>query len=129
MKKFTLKQLEEETGVKPRNIRYYIAEGLLPKAEGQGRGSYYTKDHLRRLREIVSLRDGGYTMDQIRDDPSLGERSLEGTEVQTPAQTGWAHLFLTEHVQVLLRQGLKPKARRKTARALKSLAATLLEED
>jgi len=66
MKTFTRKQLEEESGVKARNIRYYIASGLLHGAHGHGRGSCYTKKHLKRLKQIVKLQKKGLTLEQIR---------------------------------------------------------------
>ncbi len=63
----TISQLAERTGVPVRRIRYYVAEGLLPKPVGRGRASHYTRDHMERLQEIIALRNVNLGLDEIRD--------------------------------------------------------------
>ena len=55
--RYTLANLEDETGIAGRNIRYYISQGLLPAAEGRGPSATYTQSHLLRLQAIALMRD------------------------------------------------------------------------
>lgn len=52
----SLDQLASISGEKPRTIRSWIRQGLLPPARGGGRGSYYDQEHVDRLLFVVRLR-------------------------------------------------------------------------
>jgi DNA-binding transcriptional MerR regulator len=52
-----LEQLASISGEKPRTIRSWIRNGLLPPARGGGRGSYYDEEHVDRLLFVVKLRE------------------------------------------------------------------------
>ena len=54
--RYTIADLERETGISPRNIRYYITQGLLPPANGRGVGATYTAEHLLRLQYVNKLK-------------------------------------------------------------------------
>lgn len=70
-------ELEAETGVSARNIRYLITEGILPRPEGVGRGSSYTAEHLRILKIYAEAKAGGVgSLDVIR-------RRIAGEEART----------------------------------------------
>ena len=43
--RYTMDDLERESGVTSRTIRYYISEGLLPPAYGRGPTAVYDADH------------------------------------------------------------------------------------
>jgi len=62
---FTIQELSVEVGgdVTPRTIRYYIAEGLLPKPDERGQ---YTQNHLRRLQLIRRYREAFIPLEKIR---------------------------------------------------------------
>lgn len=65
--KFSLQELSELTGVDPRTIRWYIAEGLLRGPETRGPKAYYTEHHRKRLDVIRQLRDVyGLPISEIR---------------------------------------------------------------
>lgn len=53
----SLDQLAQISGEKPRTIRSWIRQGLLPPARGGGRGSYYDEEHVDRLLFVVKLRE------------------------------------------------------------------------
>ena len=53
---FSLDDLARISGEKPRTIRSWIRQGLLPPARGGGRGSYYDQEHVDRLGFVVQLR-------------------------------------------------------------------------
>ena len=59
-------ELTEAADVSVRTVRYYIAEGLLPPAEGSGPGSAYNAGHLHRLRLIQRLKQAYLPLKEIR---------------------------------------------------------------
>lgn len=64
--RYTIRQLAEQAGINRRTIRYYISEGLVPSACGEGRGSYYTDEHLERLRVINRGKEAGLSLEEIK---------------------------------------------------------------
>ena len=50
---YNIETLAKISGLTRRTIRYYIQRGLLDPPLGSGRGSYYTDDHLKRLKKIM----------------------------------------------------------------------------
>jgi DNA-binding transcriptional MerR regulator len=69
--RLSLQELTDAAGVSVRTVRYYIAEGLLPAPMGSGPASFYTPNHLRRLRLIGRLKEAYLPLKEIR-------RRLEG---------------------------------------------------
>lgn len=60
-------ELEAETGVSARNIRYLITEGILPPPEGPARAAQYSEEHLRILRIYTEAKaEGISSLDVIR---------------------------------------------------------------
>lgn len=65
--RYTLADLEQETGVNARTIRYYISEGLLQPAYGRGPSATYDPDHLLRLQLIQKLKDERLSLRDIKE--------------------------------------------------------------
>lgn len=65
--RYTLHDLERETSVNARTIRYYIAEGLLQPAYGRGPSATYDPDHLLRLRLIQQYKDDRLSLSDIKE--------------------------------------------------------------
>lgn len=65
--RYTLSDLERETGVTSRTIRYYISEGLLQPAYGRGPSATYDPDHLLRLQLITKLKDERLSLRDIKE--------------------------------------------------------------
>ena len=63
---YSLAELARVTGVTPRTVRYYIAQGLLPGANEAGPGASYDADHLARLRLIRELQRQHLPLAEIR---------------------------------------------------------------
>src|SRR5262245_61497547 len=64
---YTLSELARETGIEPRTIRSYIAEGLLRGPDAVGRNASYSRHHYDRLCAIRVLRDQeGLGLSEIR---------------------------------------------------------------
>lgn len=64
---FTVAQLSYITGVPARTIRRWISKGMVPRAQRSGRYGGYTHAHIRRIREIVEIKDSNMTDADIRD--------------------------------------------------------------
>lgn len=63
---YQIGELAEKTGVTPRTIRYYTAEGLLPPPDTRGRYALYGEDHALRLRLITRLKEAYLPLTGIR---------------------------------------------------------------
>jgi DNA-binding transcriptional MerR regulator len=105
--RYTMADLEKETGISARNIRYYITQGLLPSARGRGVGATYGPTHLLRLKAIALLKDKHTPLDEIR-------RQLDGMrdtqlaamlEVETaPPEDRWRRVMLHPDLELHVRE-------------------------
>jgi DNA-binding transcriptional MerR regulator len=66
MERYRIAELAQATGLTPRTIRFYVAEGLLPPPEGAGPAAVYTAGHRDRLQLITSLKDQYLPLKEIR---------------------------------------------------------------
>jgi DNA-binding transcriptional MerR regulator len=64
--RYSIADLEQETGFNARTIRYYIGEGMLTPAHGRGPTATYDKDHLLRLRLIKELKEQFLPLESIK---------------------------------------------------------------
>jgi DNA-binding transcriptional MerR regulator len=64
--RYSLAELARVTGVTPRTVRFYIAQGLLPGANETGPGATYDERHLARLRLIRRLQAQHLPLAEIR---------------------------------------------------------------
>jgi DNA-binding transcriptional MerR regulator len=117
--RYTLQDLERETGVNGRTIRYYISEGLLPPAHGRGPSATYDLGHLLRLRLIRSLKDQRISLGEIR--ARLGDLSDQDIaallNIQTePAEDVWRRITLHPDIEIHVRQ--RPGSQKALTRAV-----------
>src|SRR4051812_49678630 len=63
---YTIGQLAELAGVTPRTIRYYTAEGLLPRPDARGQYALYSEEHLLRLQLIAQLKESYLPLGEIK---------------------------------------------------------------
>src|SRR5437870_2719898 len=80
---YTIGELAELAGVTPRTIRYYTAEGLLPRPEPRGQYALYGQEHLLRLQLIARLKAAYLPLGEIKAriaylDPDQIRQLLEG---------------------------------------------------
>jgi DNA-binding transcriptional MerR regulator len=66
MTDYSLAELAALTGLAPRTIRYYVAQGLIPSPGREGRATRYPETTLARLRLICSMRDAHQPLAEIR---------------------------------------------------------------
>jgi DNA-binding transcriptional MerR regulator len=98
----TVKELARKVGVTARVVRYYTAEGLLPRPVLRGSATRYGCGHLLRLAAIRALQQQGMTLARIRaqlaryDLPAIQKEAaqllpeLGPAEPQTRAHTALA---------------------------------------
>lgn len=105
--RYTIADLEKATEISPRNIRYYISQGLLPAARGRGVGATYGPSHLLRLQAIKLLKEQNTPLEDIR-------RQLEGMnddqlaamlQVETaPPVDRWRRILLDDDIELHVRE-------------------------
>lgn len=72
---YSIKDLEEKTGIKVRTIRFYIKEQLVPPPYGTGGGASYDEAHLLPLQVIKVLHENQIKLAGIKE--ALAGMSLE----------------------------------------------------
>jgi DNA-binding transcriptional MerR regulator len=80
---YTIDELAQESQVKVRNIRYYIAEGLLEPPSERGK---YSRSHLLRLRFIRRLSRQFVRLEQIRKALQRTDMEIEALLKATPTE-------------------------------------------
>jgi DNA-binding transcriptional MerR regulator len=124
---FDLKTLCDDTGVSPRTVYFYVQQGLLPPADGAGRGARYNEVHRDRLRLIRQLQDQHLPLAEIRkqieglsqDELSqLAERAEDRAETPPPPQQSAA-----EYIRSVLSGHEAPDAERATRYSLSARTA------
>jgi DNA-binding transcriptional MerR regulator len=63
---YSIGELADLAGITPRTIRYYTAEGLLPRPDARSQYALYSNDHLLRLRLIARLKEAYLPLGEIR---------------------------------------------------------------
>lgn len=112
--RYSLGDLERETGVNPRTIRYYITEGLLQPAYGRGPSATYDPDHLLRLRLIQHFKEQHLSLKEIKD--QLAELTSDditmmlNIEMQPTSET-FRHYRISDDVEIVIRE--QPSGERK----------------
>lgn len=104
--RYALGDLERETGVPGRTIRYYISEGLLPPAYGRGPGATYDLGHLARLQMIQMLKDQHLPLGDIRQRLSdLSDNEILALlNIQTaPVEDTWRRIELHPDIELHIR--------------------------
>jgi DNA-binding transcriptional MerR regulator len=109
---YTIGELADASGVTPRTIRYYTAEGLLPPPDTRGRHALYGMEHLRRLQLIGRLKDAYLPLGEIkaRIEQLTAEQvaQLLVEERQAPEEPASAADYIA---QVLTSQSMPPAPR------------------
>ena len=97
--RFSMSELVEASGLSDRTIRYYIEEGLLQHAQGRGRSSYYTSEHLERLARIAGLRERGLSLAEIRESVRAPVANME------MVTESWDRFLLHPAIEIHVRSG------------------------
>lgn len=119
-RRLSIDELATLAGVTSRTVRYYIAEGLLDRPEGEKRGAHYLQRHLEQLLVIRRWTDAGLSLDRVREllagapeDPPLRAAAPGSVEV-------WSRVTLADGLEVHIepgRAGLAPEEMRALVRS------------
>ncbi|KPA09482.1 MerR family transcriptional regulator [Candidatus Magnetomorum sp. HK-1] len=63
---YSIEDLTNITGMNKRNIRYYIQKGIIDNPFGQGKGAYYTNNHIKQLNETIKWKKVGLPLERIQ---------------------------------------------------------------
>ena len=105
--RYTIADLENETEISPRNIRYYISQGLLPSARGRGVGATYGPAHLLRLQAIKLLKEQNTPLEEIRRKlEDMNDAQLAAMlQVETaPPEDRWRRIMLDDDLELHVRE-------------------------
>jgi DNA-binding transcriptional MerR regulator len=105
--RYTMADLEAETGISPRTIRFYITQGLLPAAKGRGMGATYGPVHLLRLKAISLLKANHTPLEDIRRqlDTMRDSELAAMLEVETaPPEDRWRRVTLHPDLELHIRE-------------------------
>lgn len=129
--RYGLADLERETGVPGRTIRYYISEGLLPPAYGRGPGATYDLGHLARLQMIQLLKGQHLPLSDIRqrlNDLSDNEILALLNIQAAPTEDVWRRIELHPDIELHVRQRTaNSRALEKAADLIVGLAQPVIE--
>jgi DNA-binding transcriptional MerR regulator len=102
--RYSLAELARVTGVTPRTVRFYIAQGLLPGANETGPGASYDERHLARLRLIRRLAAQHLPLAEIRTRlAQLGDDEIgELLDAEPAAPSAAAQTSALDYVRGLL---------------------------
>jgi DNA-binding transcriptional MerR regulator len=64
---WSIDELAHKAGTTVRNVRLYQERGLIPPPRRQGRRGLYSRDHLGRLRLVLTMLGRGYPLTAIRE--------------------------------------------------------------
>ena len=124
-KKFTLDEIAKLAALPRRRVRYYIQKGLVDRAQGIGKGAYYTQRHVEQLLLVRKWDLAGLSLDRIGE---VLKQPTTGPLPPTPRRAGtvevWSHLVVADGVEVTLepgRAGLSPEQVRALFRGVKDV--------
>jgi DNA-binding transcriptional MerR regulator len=122
--RYPISELEEQTGVSARTIRYYIGQGLLAPAYGRGPSATYDRGHLLRLLFIQRLKDQRYTLTQIKEHVSrLTDEEIErmlGMAIETTEDL-WRRIILHPDIEIHARVGTENEPDSLVEQAIESI--------
>jgi DNA-binding transcriptional MerR regulator len=127
---YSIQELQAQTGVSTRSLRYWIRLKLVPKPLGRGRGARYDERHLIRVRVIQHLRNQKLSTDAIRAriasrtdaeiaamvPPAPRAVTPEGVPLPPAAATypfqTWELVYLMEGLSLMVNPSFGPLVRR-----------------
>ena len=121
VERYSIDELATLAGVTPRTVRYYIAESLLDRPEGEKRGAHYLRRHLEQLLLIRRWTAAGLSLDRVRE-------LIAGAPEDAPRQRAaagsvevWSRMTLADGLEVHVepgRAGLSPEQVRALVREI-----------
>lgn len=122
--RFSIDELSTLAGVTPRTVRYYIAEGLVDRPEGEKRGSHYLRRHLEQLLVIRRWTDAGVSLDRVRELLAGAPEDRAPRRSAPGAVEVWSRVTVADGLEVHIepgRAGLTSEQVRAVARGITAL--------
>lgn len=123
-RRYSIEELATLCGVTPRTVRYYIAEGLLERPQGERRGAHYLQRHLEQLLLIRRWTDAGLSLERIRELIAGAPEDPPRRPVPPGSVEIWSRATVADGLEVHLepgRAGLTPEQVRAFIRGLAAL--------
>ena len=122
--RFSIDELSTLAGVTPRTVRYYIAEGLVDRPEGEKRGSHYLRRHLEQLLIIRRWTDAGLSLERVRELMAGAPEDPAPRRAASGAVEVWSRVTMADGLEVHIepgRAGLTPEQVRALVRGITAL--------
>lgn len=120
---YSIDELSTLAGVTARTVRYYIAEGLLDRPEGEKRGAHYLDRHLQQLLQIRRWTEAGLSLDRIRELRAGASDDPPPRPVRPGTVEVWSRVTLADGLELQIepgRAGLSPEQVRAFVRAVQA---------
>jgi DNA-binding transcriptional MerR regulator len=105
--RYSIADLERETDISARTIRYYVSEGMLPPAYGRGPSATYDLGHLLRLQMIGRLKREGLSLGEVKSRlERMDDEEIAGLlRIQTrPPEDRWRRVVLHPNLELHVRE-------------------------
>ena len=119
--RYSIDDVATLAGVTPRTVRYYIAEGLLDRPEGEKRGAHYLQRHLEKLLLIRRWTEAGLSLERIRELRAGAPDDPPPRPVRPGTVEVWSRVTLADGLELHVepgRAGLSPEQVRALVRAV-----------
>ena len=103
--RYSLDDLASLAGVTARTVRYYIAEGLVDRPEGEKRGAHYLQRHLDQLLAIRRWTDAGISLDRVRELLAGAPEDPSPRPVRPGTVEVWSRVTVADGIEVHLEPG------------------------
>lgn len=104
-RRFSIDELSTLAGVTPRTVRYYIAEGLLDRPEGEKRGAHYLQRHLDQLLLIRRWTEAGLSLERIRELRAGAAEEPPPRRVRPGTVEVWSRVTLADGLELQVEPG------------------------
>ncbi len=122
--RFSVDELAALAGVTPRTVRYYIAEGLVTRPQGEKRGAHYLRRHLEQLLLIRRWTDAGLSLERVRELIAGAPEDAPPRRAAPGSVEVWSRVTVADGLEVQIepgRAGLAPEQLRSLVRGITSL--------
>ena len=96
--RYTIEELEQITGVRRRTLRFYVQCGLLPPAEGRGKGKHYREEHVEFLERIREGQRQGKSLRAIQEEAGSGQKGFPADRAAAALKERRVRVCLVEGV-------------------------------
>ena len=104
-RQYSIDEIASLCGVTPRTVRYYIAEGLLERPQGEKRGAHYLQRHLEQLLLIRRWTEAGLSLERIAELIAGAPQDPAPRTVQPGTVEVWSRITLADGLELQVEPG------------------------